>query len=381
MSNANITHRDASIREFGAALGFVASQAERILAKYPGYVPMYTVSGRWNREGERWTHWCEGFFPGILWLLYYHTRDEKWAEAARSLSRPLEPRQHDRTVHDLGFLFFSTCLREFNLFGDAHCRDVLIQAGRTLALRRQKGGYLASFIGPQSLFIDVMMNVGIILYAAKATGDTQLRDVALEHCRTTQKYLVRADGGTAHEGEFDLATGQFLKQTTHQGWSGASTWTRGLAWALYGFTAVHRLSGDAEFLATARQCADCFLRRSPPDLVPCWDFDLPPDAPHLYDSSAGAIAASGLWDLSEAVGEPAERDRYRAAALTALRTLCSDRFLARSDPAWEGIVKHGIYHFHKKLGVDESVAWGEHFFVEGLIKAVHGSSNAGWCRT
>src|SRR5437867_6038093 len=200
--------RERLLPQFLGALGFAAAQASRIIEQHAGYYPMYTVGGKWNREGERWTHWCEGFFPGILWLLYRHTKDEKWASVARKLSRALEPRQFDRNVHDLGFLFFSTYLREFNLFGDAHCRDVLIQAGRTLALRRQKGGYLASFIGPQSLFIDVMMNVGIILSAANATGDAALRDVAIEHCRTTQKYLVRPDGGTAHEGLFDLETGK-----------------------------------------------------------------------------------------------------------------------------------------------------------------------------
>ena len=127
-------------------------------------------------------------------------------------------------------------------------------------------------------------------------------------------------------------TGRFVEQTTHQGWSGDSTWTRGLAWALYGFTAVHRLSGEAEFLEVARRCADCYLRRSPPALVPPWDFDLPPDVPHLYDSSAAAIAASGLWDLSEAVTDAAEQDRYRSAALTILQTLCGDEFLPRRRP-------------------------------------------------
>src|SRR5438874_10976191 len=114
---------------FREALDFAAAQADRILTMYPDYSPMYTVGGRWNREGERWTHWCEGFFPGILWLLYRHTKDEKWSAAARKLSRALEPRKFDRNVHDLGFLFFSTYLREYNLFGDAHCRDVLLQAG------------------------------------------------------------------------------------------------------------------------------------------------------------------------------------------------------------------------------------------------------------
>ena len=240
--------------------------------------------------------WCEGFYPGIYWLLHKHTGAAKWRQAAERFSRALEPRKPASTaVHDLGFLFLSTYMRWYHLTGDDSLRDVLIEAGRTLALRRQTGGYLASFVGPQSLFIDVMMNVGIIFWAANATGDDSLRQVALEHCRTTATYLVRPDGGTAHEGIFDLATGQFLRQTTHQGWQSETTWSRGLAWALYGFTAACRLSGEVEFLDVAQRCAAFYLRRTPSGMVPLWDYDLPDEVPHLWDSSAGAIAASGLW--------------------------------------------------------------------------------------
>jgi unsaturated chondroitin disaccharide hydrolase len=369
---------------YRSALDFAAEQCRRLVATHPGYVPMYTVGGKWDREGERWTHWCEGFYPGIFWLLHRHTGLAEWRALAEQYSRPLEPRRFDKTVHDLGFLFFSTYLRWYHLTGEDRLREILIDGGRTLALRRQKGGYLASFVGPQSLFIDIMMNVGIIFWAADAvrahhtTGEKKLRKIALEHCRTTQKYLVRPDGGTAHEGIFDLETGEFRRQSTHQGLGADSTWTRGLAWAVYGFTAAHRLSSEAEFLDTARRCADCYLRRAPLGLVPPWDFAVPPDGPQLWDSSAGAITASGLWDLSEQVGDPAESARYRAAALTILDTLCSDEFLARGRPEWEGILLHGVYHYHKGLGVDESVAWGDHFFVEALVKAVAGRSDAAW---
>ena len=373
--------RETLLPTLRGAMDYVASQADRLVRQYPGYAPTYTVGGKWCREGEVWTHWCEGFFPGILWLLNHYTGEPRWAHAARELSRPLVPRQYDRTVHDLGFLFFSTYLREYHRTGDRRCRDVLIQAGRTLALRRQVGGYLSSFVGPQSLFIDIMMNVGLVFYAAIATGDDRLRSIALEHCRTTQRYLVREDGGTAHEGIFDLASGRFVCQSTHQGVSAVSTWSRGLAWAIYGFTAVHRLCGEGTFLATARLCADYFIRRSPADMVPFWDFDLSPAAARIHDSSAAAIAASGLWDLSEAVADSADRDRYRTAALSALATLCSDRFLAHSIPEWEGIVMHGVYHYNRRLGVDESVAWGDHFFVEAIVKAIYGRSAAGWCAT
>jgi unsaturated chondroitin disaccharide hydrolase len=363
---------------FTRALDFAARQCRAVIANHPGYHPMYTVGGRWQQEGELWTHWCEGFYPGIFWLLARHTGEPFWREQAEVYSRRLAPRRYDRNVHDLGFIFFSTYLRWYHLTNDPALRDVLVDAGRTLALRRQMGGYLASFIGPESLFIDIMMNVGIILWAANATQDETLRAIALEHCRTTERYLVRPDGGTAHEGIFDVQTGRFLRQGTHQGYKEGSTWTRGLAWALYGFNAVHRLSGVTEFRDIARRCADCYLRRAPAHLVPPWDFDAPDDGKRLDDSSAAAIAASGFFDLAEAVTAPADKDRYRAAALKILETLCSERYLAASRPGWEGILLHGVYHLHKDLGVDESVAWGDHFFVEALVKALAGRSDAAW---
>src|SRR5438105_3494993 len=125
---------------FRSALEFAAAQSRRLVAAHPDYYPMYTVGGLWNREGERWTHWCEGFFPGILWLLHEHTGEPEWRRLAEQYTRPLEPRQFDRTIHDLGFLFFSTYLRWYRKTGDAALRPILVDAGRTLALRRQKGG-------------------------------------------------------------------------------------------------------------------------------------------------------------------------------------------------------------------------------------------------
>ncbi|OAI48523.1 glucuronyl hydrolase, partial [Planctomycetaceae bacterium SCGC AG-212-F19] len=364
MPNPKAISREALLPLFRGALDFAAEQTRRVLAEHPGYYPMYTVGGKWGKEPELWTHWCEGFYPGICWLLHKHTGDKEWYDAASRLSTKLEPRKHDRNVHDLGFLFFSTYLRWYRLTNEPALRDVLIEAGRTLALRRQKGGYLASFIGPQSLFIDIMMNVGIIFWAANATDDESLRQVAMEHCQATARYLVRPDGGTAHEGIFGVESGRFERESTHQGWKPESTWSRGLAWAVYGFTAAHRLSvawkyadrrlytEELDFLYLAQRCADYYFRRIPVGLVPYWDFDAPVERPPLWDSSAAAIMASGLWDLSEAMLQSAEQEWYRAAALSILQTLCSDKFLARSTPGWEGILLHGVYHKNKGIGVD-----------------------------
>src|SRR5207245_11103725 len=103
----------------------------------------------------------------------------------------------DRDVHDLGFLFFSTYLRWYRLSQEERLRGILVDAGRTLALRRQKAGYLSSFVAPQSLFIDIMINVGIILWTANAARYDHMQEIALEDCRTPQRYLVLRDDGTA----------------------------------------------------------------------------------------------------------------------------------------------------------------------------------------
>ena len=248
---------------------------------------------------------------------------------------------------------------------------MVITAGRTLALRfNPKGRYLRSFVAPESLFIDIMMNVPIIFLAARETGDPALFELAAAHCRTTERTLVRPDGGTAHEGIFDLQTGEFLRQTTHQGLRGDSDWTRGLAWSLYGYATVFRFTADPADLAVAERNADHYLARCPEGLIPPWDFDVPPGPDRIDDSSAAAIAASGLWDLAQIASTPDKAQRYRAAALTILDSLCDDRYLAWNTPGWEGVLMHGVYHFHKKLGVDESVMWGDFFFLEAVAKVL-----------
>jgi unsaturated chondroitin disaccharide hydrolase len=354
------------------AFDFAARQVRATVARTPDYFPIYTVGGRWKHGGELWTDWCSGFLAGLMWLFAERGDDSWWRECAEHYSRLIEPRQHDRVVHDLGFLFLNTYLPWYRLSGAAHVHGVLINAGRTLALRfNPRGRYLRSFVAPESLFIDIMMNVPLIFYAARETNDADLYALAAAHCRTTERTLVRADGATAHEGIFDLSTGAFLRQSTHQGLRADSDWSRGLAWSLYGFATVYGYTRDPADLAVSQRNADHFLDRCPEGLVSPWDFDVPPGHDRIDDSSAAAIAASGLWDLAHlSAAEPARSERYRNAALTILDSLCTDRYLAWNQPDWEGILMHGVYHFHKKLGVDESVMWGEFFFVEALSKVL-----------
>ncbi|MBX6315381.1 MAG: glycoside hydrolase family 88 protein [Isosphaeraceae bacterium] len=353
------------------AFDFAARQVRATIAKYPDYFPIYTVHGRWQHGGELWTDWCAGFHAGMMWLIHRRTGDPWWRQQAEHYSRLLEHKKYDRDVHDLGFIFLNTYRPWYELTGDPHLRDVLITAGRTLALRfNPKGQYLRSFVAPESLFIDIMMNVPLIFYAARETGDKALYDLAVAHCRTTERTLVRPDGGTAHEGIFNPDTGEFLRQSTHQGLRPDSDWSRGLAWSLYGFGTVFTYTNDSADLSVAERNADHFLARCPETMIPPWDFDVPEGPDRIDDSSAAAIAASGLWNLAGLTRDPARARRYHDAALTMLDSLCTDHYMAWNDPEWEGVLKHGVYHFHKKLGVDESVMWGEFFFLEAVCKAL-----------
>lgn len=367
---------------FEETFDFAKAQVRRLIEKHPDFYPMYTEGGKWKHSKPAWTHWCDGFFPGMMWIFEKRSTGKEaayWQEQAIRYSEPLEPRKLDRDVHDLGFIFFSTYYRWFRKTKNPSLNEVLIEAGKTMALRfKERGQYLRSFVAEESLFIDIMMNVGIVFYAARETGEDKLRKVAMRHALTTRRYLVRGDGSTSHEGIFDTDTGEFLKQTTHQGYRGDSCWSRGLAWAIYGFGTCYEYSRDPRFLDTAESCADYYITYTPSDGVPPWDYNAPVDwrvngsidaSRKQVDTSAAAITAAGLLRLSRLMHDSVKAHFYWSTGMKILRTLCAE-YSAAGDPAWEGVLKGGVYHIHKGLGVDESVMWGEYFFMEALEHAL-----------
>ena len=360
------------------AFSFAQEQVSALVNRDPDFYPLYTDHGKWRHTKPAWTRWCDGFLPGMMWIFHQETGDPNWRTLAEKYSRPLEPRKDDREVHDLGFIFYhSTYKRWYEATvrdgsPDQSLKDVVVHAGQTLALRfNDVAGCLRSFHGPDSNFIDIMMNVGIIFYAALETNDAALLELAHKHCQTTRRTLVRGDGSTSHEGIFDLSTGEFLKQTTQQGYRGDSCWSRGLAWSLYGFGTCFQLTRDPTYLEVAQLNAEWWLAHIAEDGVPPWDFDAPLSGPlsrSQVDTSASAIAAVGLFNLAELSPSIARRKAYLDCALRTLDSLTT-RYLGEGEDGWEGILRGGVYHIHKDLGVNESVMWGEFFFVEALQKA------------
>jgi unsaturated chondroitin disaccharide hydrolase len=369
----NLPFHEATKAAARGALEIAAGKVSRLTTEYPDYFPLYTDQGQWKHGKEAWTNWCEGFLGGQMWLFYELGLGEEWKPRAEHYSKLVEERQFDDQVHDLGFVLCPTWKKWWELTGDDAQRQVVIQGGKTMATRfNTRGRFLRSFLASDSIFIDIMMNVGIIAVAGLETGDQQLLDIAEQHCETTRKYLVRGDGSTSHEGIFDLDTGEFLRQTTQQGWRSDSSWARGLAWSLYGFTSMYGLTGNPDWLATAQLNADYWLEHtSGPDPVPPNDFD-EPNPLRRWESSAAACAAGGLIMLSSLAANDDQARRYHNHAEATIARLCEPEFVAYED-SWDGILKHGSYHETKQLGVDESVMWGEYFFVETLARVVQAS--------
>ena len=374
---ANSETRSRLLTRVEHAFAFAQRQVQALVEREPDFYPLYTDQGRWRHSKPAWTHWCDGFLPGMMWIFYEETNNSTWRELAEKYSLALEPRKDDREVHDLGFIFFhgtykrwfEATLRERN--PDLSLKNVVIHAGRTLAMRyNERARCLRSFHGPDSNFIDIMMNVPIIFYAALETDDQALMAIAAQHCMTSRRTLVRGDGSTAHEGIFDLETGEFLKQTTQQGFRGDSCWSRGLAWSLYGFGTCAQLTRDPAYLEVAELNAEYWLSHVPPEGIAPWDFDAPAEGPlsrDLVDTSASAIAAVGLLNLAQLADETRSR-LYADFALQTVESLVN-RYLGEGDDNWEGILRGGVYHIHKNFGVNESVMWGEYFFVEALQRA------------
>lgn len=358
---------DAVVGAADRTASLAAEKLARLTEADPDFFPLYTKAGRWRHDDPAWTNWCEGFLGGQLWWLARLRPDDGWATRARHYTDLVGHRRWDRNVHDLGFVLAPTWRQRLEVDEDHDSERVLLDGAATLAERfNRQGGYLRSFLAPESVFIDIMMNVGLIAWAAARTGDEALHEIARTHCATTRRHLVRGDGSVAHEGIFDLQTGEFLRQSTQQGWRSDSAWARGQAWSIYGFTAMHQLTGERQWLDTALLNVEFWLERTGEDPVPPNDFD-EPDPPRRWESSAAACTAAALFTLAATVPSEDHAARLLRHAEATITRLCSKEFLAH-DTAWDGVLRHGTYHERLGLGVDESVMWGDYFLIEAIAR-------------
>ncbi len=320
-------------------------------------------------DGINW--WCNGFWAGMLWMMYAETKEERYAEIARKTEVKLDAcfEQFYGLHHDVGFMWMPSAVNDYRLTGHPDARRRALHAATLLAGRFNPVG---RFIRAWNNFpdgtntngwviIDSMLNIPLLYWASEETGDPRYRQIAQMHADTVLKTFIREDGSVRHIVEFAPESGEFVRDYGGQGYAQGSSWTRGQGWGLYGFMMSYIHTHEQRYLEAAEKIAEYFIAHIPEDgLIPV-DF-CQPSEPAWHDDTAAAIAACGLLELAKYAGDG---DVYRVAAekmLCALREHHCD-FTRNTESILQKCT--GAYHSDEH---EFSIIYGDFFFLEALLK-------------
>jgi unsaturated chondroitin disaccharide hydrolase len=349
-----------------------------ISSNYPQYT---NANGTWSWVPA--TQWTAGFFPGEMWELYQATGNPYYKTEATQFTNPLSV--DDTDTSDVGFQVFDS----FDPLlaqepGNATIIQTMLKAAASKATQYNStvgafeawrastsGNPLANF----NVLMDLIMDSNLLYWAAQQSGNQTYYNEALQNAVTEENYLVRADGGSAQFAYFNSANGQFIDNEAYEGYSATSTWSRGEAWGIYGFTMNYHATGRADFLTTAEKMANYYIANLPSDFVPYWDFNAP-TIPNTYrDTSSAAVAASGLLQLSKVLAstDPTDSARYRTAAGEILNSLASPTYLANPANPGGGVLLQGALNVPANPSINNnSLIFGDYYFVEAINEYLAG---------
>jgi unsaturated chondroitin disaccharide hydrolase len=337
--------------------------------------------------------WTGGFWPGSLWYMFEYTKDQKWKDAALQWTHSLESNQYNINHHDIGFMMYCSYGNALKFVDNPKYQDILVQSAKSLTKRyspivgsiqswntRKSKGDINLWEYP--VIMDNMMNLELLFYASKVTKDPFYKEVAINHAVKTMENHLRKDNSSYHVVNYDPRTGKVLHKQTLQGFSDESTWARGQAWGIYGFTTVYRETKDKRFLNAAINMADFFLNHPnlPKDKIPYWDFNVgqagfKPDwdfDPNRFketprDASAAAITSSALLELS-AFLDGKQKEKYFNAAVAMLKSLSSDAYLNTDNNNPYFLLKHSTGNLPSNREIDVPLIYADYYFLEGLIR-------------
>ncbi|MDR2146767.1 MAG: glycoside hydrolase family 88 protein [Tannerella sp.] len=323
-----------------------------------------------------YSDWRSGFFPGSLWYLYELTEDTSILSLAKSYTLSIEEAKNLTWHHDVGFMVGNSFGNGLRLTGEPYYRNAIIQAAKSLSTRFHKNagilqswnvsGWMAERGWQCPVIVDNMMNLELLFEATRLSGDSSFYKIAVSHADRTLKEQFRPNGSAFHVLDYDTITGEIRGRYTAQGYADSSAWSRGQAWAIYGFAVAFRETGDRKYLAQSLKTFD-FMKNHPnmpQDLVPYWDMDAPniPDEPR--DASSAAIMASALYEISTMPVENA--DGYRNHADSIVNTLSSPAYRAESGANDNFILMHSVGSLPGNAEVDKPLNYADYYYIEAL---------------
>ncbi|RXZ84804.1 glycosyl hydrolase [Paenibacillaceae bacterium] len=344
--------------------------------------PYVSLDGKFNNEEADW--WTNGFWPGLLWLIYRETGNERLREIAESVEAQMdEPLQQFYPLHhDVGFMWSLTSVANYKLTGNERSKQRALTAASHLAGRyNPKGKFIRAWNQPERIgwaIIDCMMNLPLLYWASEETGDPRFKHIAREHADMTLRDFQRPDGSTCHIVCFDPESGERLHSLGGQGYGPDSAWSRGTAWSLYGMALSYRYTKQPAYLEVAERNARFFLNQLPEDKVPLWDFRAPKDMADALDSSASVIAASGMLELSSLIkAEDSTRAVFYYEAAVKILQSVYNNYGAWDDPKEEGLIMKTTANRPRNAYINVPNIYADYFFAEAIGK-LRGKVNLFW---
>ena len=319
--------------------------------------------------------WTSGFFPGSMWYMYELTGDVKWMKYGINYTTQLESVKFLTKHHDIGFIINSSYGNAHRITNEEQYKTVIIDAAKSLATRyRPVPGVIQSWDEDRGwqkergwmcpVIIDNMMNLELLFIATRLSGDSTFYRMAVSHADNTLKNHFRNDYSCYHVVDYDKTSGHVRSRGTAQGYADESSWARGQAWALYGFTMCYRETKDKRYLTLAENIYK-FLFSHPnmtDDLIPYWDLNAPkiPDEPR--DASAAAVIASALYELSTF-----KNNGYKKTADKIMKSLSSSAYLAAPGENGHFLLKHSVGSIPHNSEIDVPLNYADYYFLEALI--------------
>ncbi len=314
--------------------------------------------------------WTEGFFPGTCWYLYEATNDEKWKNGAEQLQKLIESHKTITNNHDLGFIFNCSYGNGYRLTKNKDFKDVLIASGNSLITRfNEKVGCIQSWdVGPNHrwkfpVIIDNMMNLELLFELTKLTGDPKYKEIAIAHANTTIKHHFRENYSSYHVIDYDPETGAVRNKNTAQGFSDESSWARGQAWGLYGYTVCYRYTKDEKYLEQAQNIAKYIINAMPEDGIPYWDYNAPHIPNEKRDVSAAAIATSALIEL-----DGYTKESYLPFIYKSIVSLGTDAYSAKLGENNNFALMHSVGSIPHQAEVDVPLNYADYYYTEALLR-------------
>jgi unsaturated chondroitin disaccharide hydrolase len=355
---AQTRDRSSMVKLIDDEFKFAADQYKVLSKNIPeGQTPQSYANGQPINKDIKW--WCSGFYSGSLWYIYEQTKDEAIKKEAEEALKTIAPNQTYTGNHDLGFM------------NEAY-KDIIFRSAASLTTRynpkvQSIQSWNANKYWKFPVIIDNMMNLELLYWSSRNGADKKYADISIIHANTTLKNHFRPDFSSYHVVDYNPENGNVLRKATWQGAADCSSWSRGQAWALYGYAMMYRFTKDKAYLKQAQGIAKFILTHPnlPADKIPFWDFDAQGIPYAKRDASAGAIIASALLELAQYSGDDKKKE-YVNVAETIIKSLSSDTYRAKAGQNGGFLLMHSTGAYPLNSEIDVPLIYADYYYLEAL---------------